>query len=163
VTRDELVQLRDALTAVLAWPQPVVDQVARWLAPEPAKPGNGLDHSPPPPTSSESKEGSPRRQPAPYAGKVHRGRPPASGKLAKANAGERKLLAAMQANPGASANALAKAAAMSRSTVADGLRRLAKRGAIERDGDGRWQLPVAKVSPAEGASARPPQPPPATS
>jgi hypothetical protein len=44
---------------------------------------------------------------------------------------------------------------MSRSTAADGLRRLAARGAIEKDAAGRWRLAGAKVSPAEEASARP--------
>jgi DNA-binding IclR family transcriptional regulator len=84
------------------------------------------------------------------------------GKAAKAQAGERKLLAAMQASPGVSANALAKAAAMSRSTAADGLQRLAKRGAIEKDGDGRWRVRGEAASQTQGA-ARPTQPSPAAS
>jgi len=191
MTRAELAALRDALTAVLAWPQPVLELVARWLAPEPAKPNGRGDgestarelsksngHDPHPAAASASIGRSPMVGDAPPSGVQAR-----RGKLAKAQAGERKLLAAMQANPGASANALAKAAAMSRSTAADGLRRLAKRGAIERDGDGRWRVKGETASPTpsptrsspegntkrvsdstvRGASARPTQPSPAAS
>jgi Winged helix-turn-helix DNA-binding len=151
--REELTVLRDALTAVLAWPEPVLEQVARWLAPEPAKPGNGLDHDPPPIASAAAAsrrrevsppESSPRRAP-PSVVQARRG------KAAKAQAGERKLLAAMQANPGASANALAKAAAMSRSTAADHLRRLGQRRTIEKDAEGRWRVRGEEPRPTEAS------------
>ncbi len=48
MTRDELAALRDALEAVLTWPDGVREQIARWLRSEAAKPGNGLDAHPPP-------------------------------------------------------------------------------------------------------------------
>jgi hypothetical protein len=143
VNREELVALHAALSTVLTWPEPVLEQVAAWLTPDaPPKPGNGLDHDPP-------RVASPPR-------------PTHAAKPAKANAGERKLLAAMESSPGASANALAKAAGMSRSTAADGLQRLAKRGAIEKDAAGRWRLFSERASPAE-AAPRPIQPSPAAS
>ena len=184
VNREELVQLHDAIGALLALPDRALEQLARWLAPEAApRPGNGLDHDPPPIASAGAEtsrsqlvdafysgsriesprgevsppESATRRAPAPGAGKAR----PA--KAAKATAGERRLLAAMEASPGASANALAKAAAISRSTAADGLKRLAARGAIEKDGDGRWRVKGEASSQTQGASARPIQPPAAMS
>jgi DNA-binding transcriptional ArsR family regulator len=134
--REELTALRDAIDTLLTWPDSVREQMARWLAREAAKPGNGLDHDPPPMASAS------RLTPA--------ARP------TKGTAGERKLLAAMEASPGASANALAKAAGLSRSTTAERLRRLSANGAIEKDGDGRWRA-------VEEPQPRPTQPSPATS
>jgi len=158
--REVLIALHAALGEALAWPQPVLEQVSRWLAPEPAKPGNGPDHDPPPIASAGA--ASPRGEvspPEPSPGRASRSAVQARpARPAKANAGERRLLAAMEASPGASANALAKAAGVSRSTAADGLRRLAKRGAIEKDGDGRWRVKSEAASPAE-ASARPTEAP----
>jgi hypothetical protein len=46
MNREELSALRDAIDAVLAWPESVCDQVARWLAPEASKP-SGRDPHPP--------------------------------------------------------------------------------------------------------------------
>ena len=46
MNREELVALRDALDAVLTWPESVCAEMARWLAAETAKP-NGRDHDPP--------------------------------------------------------------------------------------------------------------------
>ena len=132
MNREELVALHAALSTVLTWPEPVLEQVARWLAQEAAqRPGNGLDHDPP-------RVASPPR-------------PTHAAKAAKANAGERKLLAAMESSPGLSANALAKAAAMSRSTAADHLRRLGQRGTIEKDGGGRWQVKGQEPRPTEAS------------
>jgi hypothetical protein len=56
VNRKELVALHTALSAVLTWPEPVLEQVAAWLAPEAApKPGNGLDRDPPRVASSRAR------------------------------------------------------------------------------------------------------------
>jgi hypothetical protein len=44
--QQELADLRDALSIVLAWRDDVRAQVARWLTPEVSKP-NGKDPSPP--------------------------------------------------------------------------------------------------------------------
>jgi hypothetical protein len=132
MTRQELTALRDALTVALALPDDLREQLARWLAPEPApRPGNGLDPDPPPSASTP--------------------RPTHAAKPAKAPAGERKLLEAMKANPGLSANALARAAGMSRSTTGERLKRLAAQGAIEKFPDG-WRI--------AGEGPRPIQPSP---
>jgi len=71
LSREDLVALRDAIDAVLAWPDSVPAEMARWLAPEAAKPGNGLDHAPAPVASTPTRVGQARR-----------------GKAAKAQAGE---------------------------------------------------------------------------
>jgi MarR family len=165
--REELAALHDALGAMLRLPDAIRDQVAAWLAP------NDLaENSAPAGKAVKKTEG--RKAPAaensapkPNGLDAHppsvAASPPSAGqarpaKAAKANAGERKLLAAMQASPGASANALAKAAGMSRSTAADGLQRLAKRGAIEKDADGRWRLAGEAGSEAPRPAEAPPRP-----
>ena len=113
MTRDELAALRDAIDTVLTWPDSVRAEIARWLAPAAAKPGNGLDpHPPPVATASGARTdlqpaaivagGS--TKPTPYAGKARRAKP------SPAKAAEQRLLAAMAANPGLSVNALANAA-----------------------------------------------------
>jgi hypothetical protein len=152
---DELTALHSALTAVLAWPDVVRAEMARWLAAEATKP-NGRDPHPPPiaPTSVEVQKvkiSSPPRSPTPYAGKARAG---------KSKAAERKLIEAMETNPGLSVAALAKAAAAGRSATGERLRKLAARGAIEKDGAGRWRLVGEEASPpAGGPEPRPPQPP----
>jgi hypothetical protein len=40
--RDELTALRDAIDVMLAWPDALRAEIARWLSPEAAKPGTGL-------------------------------------------------------------------------------------------------------------------------
>jgi hypothetical protein len=130
VNREELAALRDALDAVLTWPDSGRIELARWLMPEAATPGNGPDTHPPPGAATPAKA-----------------RP--SEALAKDK--EQKLLAAIQANPGLSATALARASAAAKATVQDRLKRLAARGAIEQDAGGRWRL--------AGDGARPTQPP----
>jgi hypothetical protein len=133
VNREELVALRDIIDLALRLPADVRIQVAAWLAPEAApRPGNGLDHDAPLIASTP--------------------RPTHAAKPARAPAGERRLLAAMESNPGASANALAKAAGSARATVGDQLRRLNAQGLIEQDAGGRWRL--------AGDGARPIQPSP---
>ena len=42
--RDELAALRDAIDLLLAWPEAVRAEVARWLAPKASARSNGLDH-----------------------------------------------------------------------------------------------------------------------
>jgi DNA-binding IclR family transcriptional regulator len=58
----------------------------------------------------------------------------------------------MEASSGLSANALAKAAGISRSTAADGLQRLAKRAAIKKDAEGRWRLEGEERRPMSAPS-----------
>ena len=153
MTRDELAALRDALEAVLAWPDAVRVEVARWLAPAAAKP-NGRDSHPPPiaPTSAEVPKrniSSPRRSPAPYAGKASRARP------TSAKTAEQRLIAAMRENPGLSVAALANAANASRSSTGERLRRLSEAGVVEKDNAGRWRLKAAEEAeprPMTGAS-----------
>ena len=92
-----------------------------------------------------------RRSPTPYAGKA---------RASKSKAAERKLIATMEANPGASVAALAKAASASRSRTGDRLRQLAARGAIEKDDAGRWRIAGEKPRPpAGGPDPRPTSPP----
>jgi hypothetical protein len=57
MTRDELAALRDALTAILTWPEPVLEQVAAWLAPEPRSPATA---------STIIRPRSQQRRPAPH-------------------------------------------------------------------------------------------------
>ena len=48
MNRDELTALRDVLNLILRLPDDLRAQVAAWLSPAAAKPGNGLDPHPPP-------------------------------------------------------------------------------------------------------------------
>jgi hypothetical protein len=167
VNREELVELRDAINTLLSWPDNVRDQIAAWLAPEAAKPGNGVDPHPAvaptgkalkngnlpdldlPVSASETDGGSPRQAaPRPYAGKARRGRSPLSGKAA-----ERKLLEAMRESPGLSVAALAKAVSAGRSTTGERLRQLAARGAIDKDADGRWRMAGEEPGPTLAPSS----------
>jgi hypothetical protein len=72
--KDELIALRAAIDELLAWPDQVRDQVARWLAPPKAAKPNGRDPHPPPMAATgtvlETKSFPPRRSPTPYAGKA---------------------------------------------------------------------------------------------
>jgi hypothetical protein len=156
MTRDELAALRDAIDTVLTWPDSVRAEMARWLAPPAARPGNGLDpHRPPGKAPSARTDREPlgpvqrgSTKPTPYAGKGRRAKP----SLAKA--AEQRLLTAMLANPGLSVNALANAANASRSATGERLRGPASRGLVEKDSGGHWRLK------AEEAEARPTEAPP---
>lgn len=135
MNRQELAALRDALDALLAWPDGVLVQMARWLA-DVTKP-NGRDPHPPPVLTSP-----------PRTVKVKAAR---RAKPTSAQATEQKLLTALQDNPGLSVVALANAAASSRSATGERLRQLALRGIVEKDLTGRWKL--------KGEEPRPPDPP----
>jgi hypothetical protein len=135
MTREELGALHAALEAVLAWPDAVRDEVARWLAPEAAKPGNGLDPHPPPIVIVGQ-----MAHPAPVKPR-ETGRPPGQmAHPARSKAAEQRLLAAMQEHSGASVNALAKAAGANRSSTGEKLRELSKHGLVAKDSAGRWRL-----------------------
>jgi hypothetical protein len=157
--RQELVALRDVLDLILRLPASLHPQVAAWLMPEAAKPGNGLDHHPPPvaQTAEAPKRNisSPSRSPTPHASKARPGAPPTSAKTA-----EQRLLAAMREHSGATVIALAKAIGANRSSTGEKLRELSKRGLIEKDAAGRWRLAGDDARPPPpGPEPRPPQPP----
>jgi IclR helix-turn-helix domain len=158
--REELLALQSALEAVLNWPPAVRDEVARWLAPnghaphEAPKPNGCGSHPPIAPMenlSGKTETFSPRRSPAPYAGKARRGKPPTSAKAA-----ERKLLEALQGSPGMSLATLAKATAAGRSTTRQRLHALAALGQVTRASDGRWRLIGGSVTrPPKADESRP--------
>jgi DNA-binding transcriptional ArsR family regulator len=134
MNRAHLVTLHAAMSALLALPPSMLDEIARWLAP--AKPNghdphppNGKDLDPPPIASS-----SPRSPATPHAGKTRHGRSPAAAKT------DERLLEALRDAPGLSAVKLAAAVRINRSTVGDRLRELAGRELVEKDDDGRWRL-----------------------
>jgi hypothetical protein len=145
--RDELTALRDAIDVMLAWPDALRAEIARWLSPEAAKPGNGLDPHPPPVVQSaevpKRNISSPFRSPTPHAGKARPGAPATSAKAA-----EQRLLAAMQEHSGATVIALAKAAGANRSSTGERLRGLASRGVVTKDSAGHWRL-VAELAGEE--------------
>ena len=136
MNREQLVELHAAMSALLALPPSMLDEIARWLAP--AKPNghdptNGADRDPPPVASPRS---------TPHAGKG-----PAHS--VDARTAERKLIAAMQASPGSSIAALANAVDVSRSTMERRLQRLAAAGQIEKDRAGRWRAVEEKAARVE--------------
>jgi hypothetical protein len=157
--RDELTALRDAIDVMLAWPDGVRDQVARWLTPEAAKPngrGNGAlailgfpDNDLAPTKGANSVgEFSPRRSPSPKPAKTRRGTSPTSAKTA-----ERKLIEVMKATPGATVVELARAVGGNRSAIGDRLRTMARNGAIEKDPEGRWRLAGEEARPMSAPSS----------
>jgi IclR helix-turn-helix domain len=167
MTRTELVQLHAAIETILQWPPAVFDEVVRWLTPPAPKP-NGVDRHPPWPEPSTA--GSPAEirhpprpapRPTPYAGKTRLARPPTSAKASALNA-EQRLVAALQGSPGESISALAEAAGAGRATTRERLQALAARGAVEKDGDGRWRL-KGEVDPSTDAKGPLPGPSPALS
>jgi hypothetical protein len=123
VNRTELGVLRDAIDTILAWPDPVRDQIAQWLQEDASKP-NGGD----PTRLSRSN----RRH----------GSKPGVG---ESTARERALLEVMRDQPEAGVVQWAKTTRCDKSAVSMRLGRLAKRGVVERDGNGRWRL--AAVNP----------------
>ncbi len=152
--RTELVALRDAIDTILAWPESVRDQVARWIAPngaladETVSENNGAKYSPAP-------NGAPRPN-------GHDRRPPRQAKARPQNkfntrTAELKLLEALQRSAG-SVSALAKAAGASKSSTGERLRGLASRGVVTKDSAGHWRL-VAELA---GAAPDPTSPPSAS-
>ena len=172
MTREELAAVRDVIDALLRCPDHVRELLTQWIAPQArwlapqarskertvplifSKP-NGRDPHPPQAAStgkaSEETDGfSPRRSPTPYAGKARHRRPPISAKAA-----EQQLMATLHDNPGASVNALAKAAGANPSSTGERLRGLASRGVVTKDSAGHWRL-VAELA---GEAAGPTLPP----
>jgi hypothetical protein len=147
MTREELIQLRDALDLTLALPDSIRALLAQWLAPGPAKPNGRDPHSEPPsePFPAVS-PGSDRRPPRRRA---RRGKLPVSAKVA-----EQRLLEAMRDNPELTVIALANAMSLGRSTTGERLRQLAARGVVEKSATGRWRLKTEEPRSA-GEEARP--------
>jgi hypothetical protein len=120
VDRAELGALRDAIDTILNWPDSVRGQIAHWLQTDVSKP-----HRADPGRLSRSRS---KRPP---------GFKPGVGESA---ARERALLEAMRDDPKAGVVQWAKTTRCDKSTVSMRLGRLAKRGLVERDGNGRWRL-----------------------
>ena len=120
MNRAELGALRDAIDTILSWPDSVRDQIAQWLQTNASKP-NRAD----PDQLSHSRSNR------------HRGFKPSSEESA---ARERALLEAMRDEPEAGVVQWAKTTRCDKSSVSMRLGRLAKRGLVERDGNGRWRL-----------------------
>ena len=121
--RAELGALRDAIDTILNWPDSVRDQIAQWLQTDASKP-NRAD------PGRLSRSRSNRR----------RGFKPGVGESA---AREQALLEAMRDDPEAGVVHWAKTTRCDKSAVSMRLGRLAKRGLVERGGNGRWRLAVA--------------------
>ena len=120
MNRAELGALRDAIDMVLGWPDSVRHQIAKWLQTDAANPnGDG------PGRLSRSRSNRPP------------GFKPGVGESA---ARERALLEAMRDDPEAGVVQWAKTTRCDKSAVSMRLGRLAKRGLVERDGNGRWRL-----------------------
>ena len=120
MNRAELGVLRDAIDTILAWPDSVRDQIAQWLQTDVSKP-NGAG------PGRLSRYRSNRRD----------GFKPG---VEEAAARERALLEAMRDDPEAGVVQWAKTTRCDKSGVSMRLGRLAKRGVVERDGNGRWRL-----------------------
>ena len=131
MNRAELGALRDAIDTILSWPDSVRVQIAQWLQMDASKP-NGAD----PGRLSRSRSNRPR------------GFKPGVGESA---AREQSLLEAMRDHPEAGVVQWAKATRCDKSAVSMRLGRLAKRGVVERDDNGRWRLaganPMTPPSP----------------
>ena len=123
--RAELGALRDAIDTILTWPDSVRDQIAQWLQTDASKP-KGADRG------QLSHSRSDRR------GGFKPG-------VEEAAAREQALLEAMRDDPEAGVVQWAKTTRCDKSSVSMRLGRLAKRGVVERDDNGRWRL--AAVNP----------------
>ena len=121
MNRAELGALRDAIDTVLSWPDSVRDQIARWLQTDASKP-------------NRADRGTPRSR-----SNRQRGFMPSVELAAR----EQALLEAMRDQPEAGVVQWAKATHCDKSAVSMRLGRLAKRGVVERDSNGRWRLPGA--------------------
>ena len=123
--RAELGALRDAIDTILNWPDSVRGQIAQWLQTDVSKP-NCADAGP------LSRSRSNRR-------------PGSKPSVEEVSAHEQALLEAMRDDPEAGVAQWAKTTRCDKSAVSMRLGRLAKRGLVERDGNGRWRL--AGVNP----------------
>jgi hypothetical protein len=172
VTREQLLELRDALDQTLSWPDHVREAIGRWLVAPPAAKPNGagagagqdrlkvLDEAlAVRPAAPANPEPAPRSTaltqmrhptPVPYAGKARRGGKPAT----SATAAEERLLDALRSNSGASVAALAEAASAGKTMTAERLQRLASRGLVTKDNAGRWRL-VEEMTKGAGAKSEP--------
>ena len=121
MNRAELGALRDAINTILDWPDSVRDQIAQWLQTDASKPKGA---------------GPGRLSPS------HSSRPFKPG-VGESAARERALLEAMRDDPEAGVVQWAKTTRCDKSAVSMRLGRLAKRGVVERDGNGRWRLAQA--------------------
>jgi hypothetical protein len=120
VNRAELGALRDAIDTILNWPDSVRDQIAQWLQTDASKPN--------------------RTDPFPLS-RSRSNRPPAfKPGVEEATARERALLEAMRDDPEAGVVQWAKATRCDKSAVSMRLGRLAKRGVVEREANGRWRV-----------------------
>jgi hypothetical protein len=123
VDRAELGALRDAIDTILTWPDSVRGQIAQWLQTDVSKP-NGAD-----------------------PGRLSRSRSNRSSGfkpgVGESFASEQALLEAMRNHPEAGVVQWAKITRCDKSAVSMRLGRLAKRGVVERDGNGRWRLAAA--------------------
>jgi hypothetical protein len=146
---DRLLALRAVIDAVLALPDDLRAELARWVVAENPKP-NGHDphpspiatlpHSPSSPSPSHSKR---------------------SRKPMAARAVERSLLEALRDNPNLGERALANSAGVSRSSAGERLRRLAAEGKVAKGVGGHWRLAEEKARlPTQGEQPGPPQPSP---
>jgi hypothetical protein len=125
VDRAELGALRDAIDTILTWPDSVRDQIAQWLQTDVANP-SGVG------PGRLSRSRSNRRS----------GFKPSA---EESGARERALLETMRDDPEAGVVQWAKITRCDKSSVSMRLGRLAKRGLVERDGNGCWRL--AGVNP----------------
>ena len=121
MNRAELGALRDAIDTILSWPDPVRDQIARWLQTDASK-TNRADRSTPRSRANRQRGFMPSVESA---------------------ACERALLDAIRDHPEAGVVHWANATHCDKSAVSKRLGRLAKRGVVGRDGEGRWRLAAA--------------------
>jgi hypothetical protein len=120
VDRAELGALRDAIDTILNWPDSVCDQIAQWLQTGVSKP-NRADSG--------------------YVSRSRSSRPPGfKPGVGESAARERALLEAMRDHPEAGVVQWAKTTRCDKSAVSMRLGRLAKRGVVGRDSNGRWRL-----------------------
>jgi hypothetical protein len=120
VDRAELGVLRDAIDTILNWPDSVRGQVAQWLQTDASKPN--------------------RADPGRLSHSRSNRRPGSKPSVEEVSAREQALLEAMRDQPDAGVVQWAKTTRCDKSAVSMRLGRLAKRGVVERDGNGRWRL-----------------------
>ena len=121
MNRAELGALRDAIDTILNWPDSLRDQIAQWLQPNTAKPNAAHDGAP-----------------SSHSSRRHGVRPGV-----EEAACERVLLDAIRDHPEAGVVQWAKATQCEKSAVSMRLGRLARRGIVERDSEGRWRVAAA--------------------